>query len=55
MLKKILNRILLKKHFNKKPKEVWMKVPTIYSSNAERDQVMEAAMNKLEQIIYKNY
>lgn len=55
MLKKISKLILLKKLFNKKPKDVWLKVPTSYTSNAERDQVMEAAMNKLEQIIYKNY
>lgn len=55
MLKKILKIILLKKHFNKKETAVWLQVPTTYTSQAERDQVMEATMNKLEQIIYKNY
>jgi len=50
-----LKLILLKKLFNKKPIEVWLKVPTSFNSQAERDQVMEATMNKLEQIIYKNY
>ena len=55
MLKKILKIILLKKHFNKKENAVWLQVPTNYTSQAERDQVMEATLNKLEQIIYKNY
>jgi len=55
MLKKILKITLLKKYFNKKETAVWLQVPTNYTSQAERDQVMEATMNKLEQIIYKNY
>tara|TARA_Y100001937_G_scaffold62866_1_gene86309 strand:- start:16119 stop:16259 length:141 start_codon:yes stop_codon:yes gene_type:complete len=45
--------MLLKKLYNRN-NEVWLKVPTHYTSNAERDQVMEATMNKLEQIIYKS-
>ncbi len=55
MLKKILSHILLKKHFNKKESAVWLKVPTNYTSQADRDKVMEATINKLEQIIYKNF
>jgi len=55
MLKKILKLILLKKHFNKKESAVWLKVPTNYTSQADRDKVMEATMDKLEQIIYKNF
>tara|TARA_R110000751_G_scaffold109320_3_gene206367 strand:- start:2333 stop:2479 length:147 start_codon:yes stop_codon:yes gene_type:complete len=48
-----LKIILLKKYFNKK-NEVWLQIPTNYNSQADRDKVMEATMNKLEQIIYKN-
>lgn len=54
-LQRILKHILLKKVFNKKNDGVWLKVPTNLTSQAERDQVMEATMNKLEQIIYKNF
>jgi hypothetical protein len=54
MLKKILRLILLKKHFSNTKRGVWLQVPTNYSSQAERDQVMEATMDMLEQIIYKN-
>ena len=54
MLRKILKIILLKKYFNKKENEVWLQIPTNYNSQADRDKVMEATMNKLEQIIYKN-
>ena len=54
-LRKILKLILLKKYFNKTNDEVWLKVPTNYTSQAERDKVMEATMDKLEQIIYKNF
>jgi len=53
-LQKILKHILLKKHFNKKESAVWLKVPTNFTSQADRDAVMEATMNKLEQIIYKS-
>jgi len=53
-LQRILKHILLKKVYRKKS-EVWLKVPTNLTTQAERDQVMEATMNKLEQIIYKNY
>ncbi len=55
MLQKILKHILLKKNFNKKKNAVWLKIPTNYTSNADRDKVMEATMNKLEEIIYKNF
>ena len=55
MLKKILKHTLLKKRFNKKENVVWLRVPTNYTSQADRDKVMEATMNKLEQIIYKNF
>lgn len=55
MLKKILKHILLKTRFNKKESAVWLKVPTNYTSQADRDKVMEATMDKLEQIIYKNF
>ncbi len=54
MLKKILNRILLKKHFNKKKSVVWLQIPTDLNTQAERDNLMEATMNQLEKIIYKN-
>jgi len=53
-LQRILKHTLLKKHFNKKESAVWLKVPTNYTSQADRDKVMEATMNKLEQIIYKS-
>ena len=45
---------MLLKNLYKKNSDVWLKVPTHYTSQAERDQVMEATMNKLEQIIYKS-
>jgi hypothetical protein len=54
-LQKILKHTLLKKLFNKKESAVWLKVPTNYTSQADRDKVMEATMDKLEQIIYKNF
>ena len=54
-LPKILKPILLKKLFKKKESAVWLRVPTNYTSQADRDKVMEATMNKLEQIIYKNF
>ena len=56
MLKKILNLILLKKLFNKKKKKsvVWLQIPTDLKTQAERDNLMEATMNQLEKIIYKN-
>lgn len=53
-LQKILKHILLKKRFNKKDSAVWLRVPTNLTSQADRDKVMEATMNKLEQIIYKS-
>ena len=53
MLKKILKLTSLKKLFNKKNSAVWLKVPTNLTSQAERDKLMEATMDKLEQIIYK--
>ena len=55
MLKKILNRILLKKHFNKKKSVVWLQIPTDLNTQADRDNLMEATMNQLEKIIYKNF
>jgi hypothetical protein len=55
MLQKILKIISLKRFFKRKEDEVWLKVPTNYTSTADRDKVMEATLNKLEQIIYKNY
>ena len=54
-LQRILKPILLKKLFKKKESAVWLRVPTNYTSQADRDKVMEATMNKLEQIIYKNF
>ena len=54
-LQKILKLTLLKKLFNKKPNAVWLKIPTSYTSQADRDKVMEATINKLEEIIYKNF
>ena len=46
---------MLLKNLYKKNSDVWLKVPTNYTSQADRDKVMEATMNKLEQIIYKNF
>ena len=54
-LQRILTHTLLKQRFNKKENAVWLRVPTNYTSQADRDKVMEATMNKLEQIIYKNF
>jgi hypothetical protein len=54
MLKKILIPTSLKRLYKRKNSVVWLQVPTNYSSQAERDQVMEATMDLLEQIIYKN-
>jgi len=55
MQKKILNLISLKKLFKyKKNDVVWLQVPNNLKTQADRDKVMEATMNKLEQIIYKS-
>jgi hypothetical protein len=54
MPKKILKPISSKKLYKRKNSVVWLQVPTNYTSQAERDQVMEATMDMLEQIIYKN-
>lgn len=54
MLKKILNRISLKKYFKKKS-VVWLQIPTDLNTQAERDNLMEATMNQLEKIIYKSF
>jgi len=48
---KILKTILLKKLFKKKNSAVWLKVPTNYTSQAERDQVMEATMDMSEVVL----
>ena len=56
MVQKILKIISLKKYFkDKKENEVWLKIPTNLTSKAERDNLMEATMNQLEELIYKNY
>ncbi len=55
MLQRILKITSLKRYFNKKESAVWLKVPTSYTSQADRDKVMEATMDKLEQLIYKNF
>ena len=55
MLKKILNRISLKKLFNKKRSVVWLQIPPALNTQAERDNLMEATMNQLEKIIYKSF
>ena len=54
MLKKILKIISLEKYFNVKERVVWLKIPTDLNTQAERDNLMEATMNKLEKLIYKN-
>ena len=55
MLKKILKIISLKKYFkDKKESVVWLSIPTNLNTQAERDNLMEATMNQLEKIIYKN-
>jgi hypothetical protein len=51
----MLKIISLKKYFNKKESSVWLKIPTNYTGQADRDKVMKATMDKLEQIIYKNF
>jgi hypothetical protein len=52
-LKKILKIISLKKYFNTKKSVVWLQIPTDLSTQAERDNLMEATMNQLEKLIYK--
>ena len=52
MISKIIS---LKKYFKRKQSAVWLKVPTNYTSQAERNAVMEATMDMLEQIIYKKF
>lgn len=54
MLKKILKIISLKKYFNVTERVVWLSIPTNLNTQAERDNLMEATMNQLEKIIYKN-
>ena len=54
MLKKILKIISLEKYFNVTRKSVWIEIPTNLYTQAERDNLMEATMNQLEKIIYKN-
>ncbi len=51
MLKKILKIISLKNYFNKKEKHVWLKVPTTCTCQAEKDHIISATINKLEQIL----
>ena len=55
MLKKILKHTLLRNYFNKKENVVWLQIPTNLTSQAERDNLMEATIDKLEEIIYKNF
>ena len=52
MISKIIS---LKKYFKRKQSAVWLKVPTNYTSQAERNAVMEATIDMLEQIIYKKF
>ena len=54
MLQKILKIISLKKYFNETESVVWLQIPTNLSTQAERDNLMEATMNQLGKIIYKN-
>ena len=54
MLKKILKIISLEKYFNVTRKSVWIEIPTNLYTQAERDNLMEATMNQLEKINYKN-
>ena len=53
-LKRILKIISLKKYFNTNNSVVWLRIPTDLSTQAERDNLMEATMNQLEKLIYKN-
>ena len=55
MLKKILKITLLRNYFNKKENVVWLQIPTNLTSQADRDNLMEATIDKLEKIIYKNF
>ena len=46
----------IKKFFKSKDNSVvWLKVPTNLTTQADRDRLMEATMNKLERIIYKSF
>ena len=46
----------IKKLFKSKNNSVvWLKVPTNLTTQAERDRLMEATTDKLEQIIYKSF
>ena len=56
MLKKILKIISLKKYFKgKKESVVWLKIPTNLKTQAERDKLFMVTIDKLEELIYKNF
>ena len=52
MLRKILKTISSKARYKKK--YVWLKIPANLTSKADRDKCMDATMDMLEEIIYKN-
>lgn len=52
MLRKILKIISSRGIFKKR--YVWLKIPANLTSQAERDKCMDATMDMLEEIIYKN-
>ena len=54
MLQKILKIISLKKYFDVTERVVWLQIPTDLNTQAERDNLMEATMEQLEKLIYKN-
>jgi len=54
MLQRILRSISLKRFFKREKKSVmWLQIPTDLSTLAEREEFMEATLDKLEKIIYK--
>jgi len=54
MLRRILRSISLKRFFKRQREGVmFMEIPTHFKTLAERDEFMEATLDKLEKIIYK--
>ena len=54
MLRKVLRSISLKRFFKRQREGVmFMEIPTHFKTLAERDEFMEATLDKLEKIIYK--
>lgn len=54
MLRKVLRSISLKRFFKRQREGVmFMEIPTHFKTLSEREEFMEATLDKLEKIIYK--